>query len=70
MPYNSRPNHIEINVNKTLKQMFVCFYRRRMIAIFPVGTFSPLPFIEFLCCPARYQLNRFGYHVSMAIVPD
>jgi hypothetical protein len=50
--------------------MFVCFYRRRMIAIFPVGTFSTLPLIEFLSGPARYQLNGFGYHVSMAIVPD
>jgi len=67
MPNNSRTNHIEVNVNKTLKQMFVCFYRRRVIAIFPVGTFSTLPLIEFLAGPARYQLNGFGYRVSMEL---
>ena len=36
MLYSSGTNPIEINVNKTLNQMFVCFYRRRMIAIQPV----------------------------------
>jgi hypothetical protein len=29
----------------------------------------PVPF-SFLAGPARYQLNGFGYHVSMAIIPD
>jgi hypothetical protein len=48
---------VKVNVNKTLKQMFVCFYRRRMVAVFPVGAFSTFPFIEFLPGPPRYQLN-------------
>ena len=41
--------------------MFVCFYRRRMIAIFPVGAFSILPLIEFLPGPTRPSVpNYFG----------
>jgi hypothetical protein len=67
---NSGTNHVEVNVNKTLKQMFVCFYRRRMIAIFPLGSFSTFPHIEFLPNPPRYQLNGFGDHVSTTSVPD
>jgi hypothetical protein len=43
MPYDPSSNHVKINVNKTLNQMLVGFYRRRMVTIFPVGPFMSLP---------------------------
>jgi hypothetical protein len=63
-------NHVEVNVKKTLNQMLVCFYRRRMISILPIGPFPLLPLIEFLPSPSGDQLNRIGDDVSIAIVSD
>ncbi len=67
---DSGTNHIEANGNKTLEQMAGCFHSRRMTAIFPVGAFSILPLVEFLPGPARYQLDGFGYHVSVTLNSD
>jgi hypothetical protein len=43
MRYDSSSNHVKINVNKTLNQMLVGFYRRRMVTILPVSPFMSLP---------------------------
>jgi hypothetical protein len=70
MLYNPSTHHIEININKTLHQIPVCFYRGSMIAIFPISTFSILPLIELMSRPARNHLNQFRYDISVSIIPD
>jgi hypothetical protein len=60
----------EINVNQALSQMLACFYRRRMIPVFPEGPVPVLFLVEFLPCSPRDQLNRFRDDLSAAIVPD
>ena len=67
---NPGTNHIEIDVNKALRQMLIRFNCCRMIPIFPVGSFPALSLIEFLARPSGNQLDRFGYYVSITIIPD
>jgi hypothetical protein len=70
MRYDSSPNHVKINVNKTLNQMLVGFYRRRMVTILPVSPFSALPLIEFLPGPSRHQLHRPCNGIPIAMVSE
>ena len=40
-----------------------------MVTIFPVGTFSIFPIVVFLPSSPRNQLNRFGNHIPVTVVP-
>jgi hypothetical protein len=57
-------------VNEAMNQMPICFHRRRLITVFPVGRLPAFPLIKFLPSPPGDQLNRIGNDVSIAIVPD
>jgi hypothetical protein len=50
--------------------MLIRFNCRRMIAIFPVGSFPALSLIELLSRPSSNQLDGSGYYVSATIIPD
>ena len=70
MVHNSGTYRIEVYVNEASNQMLACFHRCRMITVFPVSSFSTLPDIEFLPGPLRDQLNGFGDHISITLIPD
>jgi hypothetical protein len=69
MIHNTRPNHIQIDINQTLDQMGIYLHSGSMITIFPKSTPAFFSLIIFLACPARNQLHGLGYDLFALCIP-
>jgi len=67
MFYHTRPHHIQININKTLCQVFIRLHGNGMVAIFPESTFSFLALIILLPSPAGDELHALRNHILLSI---
>jgi hypothetical protein len=69
MIHNTRPNHVQININQALDQMGIHLHGGGMITIFPKGALATFSLIIFLACPACNQLHGLGYDLFSFCIP-
>ena len=68
MVHNPCQNHIQVNVYKTLQEVFTVFNRCSMITVFPESPFSFFPLIEFLSGSTGDQFDGIGYCFAVRII--
>jgi hypothetical protein len=57
---DSRPYHVEVDIQKTPGQMFICLYGGSVVSFFPEGPFSSLLLVVNLPHSASNQLHQSG----------
>ena len=68
MLHHPCPDHFEIHVDDATKEMLVGLHDRRMVAVFPEGSFSLLPPAEFLCGAAGDELHGSGASLPLSSI--
>jgi hypothetical protein len=68
MIHNAGANHVQIDVNQALQQVFARFDRCRVIPILSKCAFAAFPLVVFLSRTTRDQLNRSRNRISFTII--